>query len=123
MFCHKCGSQNPDNATACGVCGAALDNPYQSPRTPGGAHVPINNWLVPAIFGTLCCCLPFGIVSIVYAAQVNGMLAAGNVDGARHTADKAKMWFWIAFGLGLLVQVGYGALVGISAIADLNAHR
>lgn len=34
-------------------------------------------YLAPAILTTIFCCLPFGIVSIVYAAQVNGKLAAG----------------------------------------------
>ena len=124
MFCQKCGSQNPDNASACGVCGAALGNPYQAPMAAGGGmQSPINNYLVPAIFSTLCCCLPFGIVSIVYAAQVNGMLASGNIDAARNAADKAKMWFWIAFGLGLAVQIIYGALMVVGALAGANAPR
>ena len=39
------------------------------------SYVP--NHLVWAILSTLFCCLPLGIVSIVFAAQVNGKLAAG----------------------------------------------
>ncbi|MDA4515781.1 CD225/dispanin family protein, partial [Escherichia coli] len=59
------------------------------------AQVPNN--LVWAILSTLFCCLPAGIVSIVYAAQVNGKLAAGDVAGARDSADKAKKWaIWSA---------------------------
>ncbi len=100
MHCAKCGSPNPDNATACGSCGASLANPYGTAQARG----PINNYLIPAIFSTVCCCLPLGIVSIVYAAQVNGKLSGGDVAGAQESANKAKMWFWIAFGLGLLVN-------------------
>src|ERR1700754_1879508 len=105
MYCDKCGAQNPDNAVSCSACGASLANSYRATGMPSGVPTPINNWLVPAIFSTLCCCLPFGIVSIVYAAQVNGLLAGGNVDAARKAADNAKMWFWIAFGLGLVINV------------------
>ncbi|MET0550149.1 MAG: CD225/dispanin family protein [Xanthomonas sp.] len=52
----------------------------------------VSNNLVWAILTTLFCCLPLGIVSIVYAAQVNTKLAAGDVSGARESADKAKKW-------------------------------
>lgn len=83
MHCAKCGSPNPDNATVCSSCGASLANPYATPHAmgsiPGGR---INNYLIPAIFATACCCLPFGIVSIVYAAQVNGKLAGGEEQQA-----------------------------------------
>ena len=46
----------------------------------------VPNNLVWAILSTLFCCLPAGIVSIVYAAQVNGKLAAGDIriDVAQH---------------------------------------
>ncbi|MDQ3389279.1 MAG: CD225/dispanin family protein, partial [Gemmatimonadota bacterium] len=30
----------------------------------------VPNYLIPSILATLCCCLPAGIVSIIYAAQV-----------------------------------------------------
>ncbi|MDQ1090855.1 putative secreted protein [Xanthomonas sacchari] len=52
----------------------------------------VSSNLVWAILATLFCCLPLGIVSIVYASQVNTKLAAGDVTGARDSADKAKKW-------------------------------
>ena len=114
MNCPKCGSPNPDSARACGACGASLFGAGM-----GGPAPHINNYLIPAILSTVCCCLPFGIVSIIYAAQVNGKLAAGDVAGARSAADSAKMWFWVAFGLGVAGIILYfifgviGALMGI----------
>ena len=54
---------------------------------------------------TFFCCLPFGIVSIVYASSVNSKLAAGDVMGAQQAADKAQTWLWIAFGVGLAVNL------------------
>lgn len=57
----------------------------------------VPNNLVWAILTTLFCCLPAGIVSIVYAAQVNGKLAAGDIAGAQDSAAKAKKWaIWSA---------------------------
>ncbi|AWH54992.1 hypothetical protein C1924_18265 [Stenotrophomonas sp. ESTM1D_MKCIP4_1] len=64
----------------------------------------IPNNLVWAILSTILCCLPLGIVSIVYAAQVNGKLAAGDTAGAQESADKAKKWaMWSAIAWLILV--------------------
>ena len=82
----------------------------------------IPNHLVWAILSTLFCCLPLGIVSIVYAAQVNGKVAAGDIAGAREASDKAKkfaMWAAIA---GVVVMVLYAifvvALGGMGALSN-----
>ena len=50
---------------------------------------------------TIFCCLPAGVVSIVFAAQVNGKLAAGDLAGARQDSARAKTWAWASFGVGL----------------------
>ncbi|MCI0460711.1 MAG: CD225/dispanin family protein [Gemmataceae bacterium] len=67
----------------------------------------VDNYLVPAILCTLFCCLPCGIVAIIQAAQVNGKLAAGDYHGAEASANQAKTWCWISFGLGLVGTVIY----------------
>ena len=123
MYCTSCGSQNDDNARFCKDCGKAMSvstpgaGPSadkfepESPRGTGDpappAHVP--NYLVQAILVTIFCCLPFGIVSIVYAAQVNTKLDAGDVAGAMQASSNAKTWMWVAFGVGLFLAVMYGA--------------
>ena len=64
----------------------------------------IPNHLVWAILTTLFCCLPLGIVSIVYAAQVDGRRQAGDLAGARELSRKAKLWaIWSAVALPVLV--------------------
>jgi hypothetical protein len=75
---------------------------------PPGVKIP--NYLVQSILVTLCCCLPLGIVAIVYSAQVNSKLSVGDVAGAQASSDKAKMWGWIAFGLGILANIIIGAV-------------
>jgi len=76
----------------------------------GGAQPTVPNYLWQSIVVTACCCLPFGIAAIVFAAQVNSKLAAGDVQGAMESSKKAKMWCWIAFGLGLVSNLGFVAL-------------
>lgn len=58
-------------------------------------------------------------MSIVYAAQVNGQVASGNVAGAMESSRKAKLFAWLAFGLGLGVQVLWLliTIVGVAASA------
>ncbi|MEZ5465933.1 MAG: CD225/dispanin family protein [Lysobacteraceae bacterium] len=79
--------------------------------------VSVGNNLVWAILATLFCCLPTGIVAIVYAAQVNTKLSHGDISGAQESARNAATWNWVSFGLGLLFLVGYFVLVFMSIAA------
>lgn len=127
MFCRKCGAQNDDHAVRCVQCGepmqmAAPPPPLQPPPPPGMAPgMPagqIPNYLVQAILVTILCCLPFGIPAIVFAAQVNGKVQAGDVQGAMDASKKAKMWCWIAFGCGLGVMLLYILMFVFAGIAN-----
>jgi hypothetical protein len=69
---------------------------------------PPPNYLVWAILSTILCCLPFGIVSIVYAAQVNSKWQVGDVTGANMASQNAKTWAWVSFVVGL-----FGILIWI----------
>lgn len=78
---------------------------------PGGygapqGQPPANN-LVWAILTTVFCCLPAGVVSIVYAAQVNGKWASGDVAGAQKASANAKRWAIISAAVGVVVIVLY----------------
>jgi hypothetical protein len=75
--------------------------------------VRISNNLVWAILSTLFCCLPLGIVAIVYAAQVDSKLAAGDIAGARQSAQSAATWSWVSFGLGILSGLIFAGLAAM----------
>ena len=70
-------------------------------------QLPPSNYLAFAIVSTILCCLPFGIVSIIYAAQVNSKWAAGDFEGAKNSSKNAKTWAWVSFGVALLVLAIY----------------
>jgi hypothetical protein len=87
--------------------------------TPGQSYAnQVPNYLVQAILVTIFCCLPFGIVSIVFAAQVNGKVAAGDVAGAREVSNKARTWAWVSFWLGLVAGGGWLVLGVIGGLAS-----
>lgn len=80
----------------------------------GVAGAPPPNYLVWAILSTILCCLPLGVASIVYAAQVNSKWQAGDVAGAADASEKARkfaMWSAIAGVAGALVWLFFVVVV------------
>jgi hypothetical protein len=76
--------------------------PVPPPTIANQPRPNVPTYLVPAILSTLFCCLPFGIVAIVFAAQVGSRLNAGDVAGAQKASANARTWFWAAFLTGLI---------------------
>lgn len=116
IYCTSCGREANPGARFCINCGAALDllglgTPgYESGLHHQGSpvygklpHIP--NYLVQAILATICCCVPAGIVAIVYAAQVNGKVYVGDYATAQRYSNKARTWCWVALTLGVAVAV------------------
>ncbi len=124
MFCSQCGASNADNALICNRCGRSLQAGSPVPMQPAGMvqtpGVAVPNYLVFAILTTVLCCLPAGIPAIVYAAQVNGKLAVGDIAGAQLASKNAKMWCMIAAGAGLAVGLLYGILIAAGVMSGLN---
>jgi Interferon-induced transmembrane protein len=86
-----------------------------TPPPSSGAPASVPNYLVPAII-SLFCCLPLGIVGVIFAAQVNSKVAAGDTAGALDSAKKAKMFSYIAIGLGLLAVISYVLFIVIMGV-------
>ena len=117
VSCPTCGLLNLASANYCSGCGGLIGpGAGEAPRAGVGMPLQVPNYLVQAILVTIFCCLPFGIVSIVFAAQVNGKVAIGDYAGARETSNKAKTWAWVSFGVGL---AGLLIWVPISCVAPL----
>lgn len=90
--------------------------------TPHPAGPP-KNWLVESILVTLFCCLPFGIVGIINATNVNSKFAAGDVAGAAKASEEAKKWMKIGFfiGIGVIVlYLIYSLVIGGAALRLLR---
>ncbi|MFZ0859654.1 MAG: CD225/dispanin family protein [Candidatus Sulfotelmatobacter sp.] len=127
MFCTQCGANNADTAAVCVQCGRNLQP--ATPTTPlqaTGVVLPpgatVQNYLVFAILATVFCCLPAGIPAIVYAAQVNGKLQAGDLAGAQVASNNAKMWCWISLGLGLGIIALYAIMIMVGILSRIHQH-
>lgn len=76
------------------------------------------NYMALAIFTTICCCLPLGIVAIVKASKVNEYFALRQYDLSQKAADDAKKWCLIGIGIGLVLQIIYLVVYGASALSQ-----
>lgn len=88
-----------------------------NPNTP--APKP-DNYLVWAILSTICCCLPFGIVAIVYASKVDSYYATNQVQLAYDASSKAKNWIIAAAATGVVIDIIYFLVYGLSALAAFS---
>lgn len=89
--------------------------PPPPPPGPWGAPTPSNgappdSYLLWAILSTIFCCLPLGVVSIVFAAKVSSLHAGGDVAGALDASNKAKSFAIAAAATGLAVVLLSAAL-------------
>ena len=75
----------------------------QQPGWPGQREP--DNYLVWAILTTVLCCLPLGIVSIVYSTKVSGLWSQGRYAEAQAASESAKKWAIIAAIVGAVVGV------------------
>lgn len=78
------------------------------------------NYLVFAIFVTIFCCQILGIVSIVFAAQVNTKWNAGDFEGALNASKNAKLWAWIGIASSVAVALIFGMLSLFGVLAGLS---
>lgn len=90
------------------------DNPYASSDSSSYGHPQIPAFDVPnhlplsitsAVLSFLCCCIPFGIVPVIFSTQVGSKLANGDYEGAQSASANAKLWSWICIGVALSMFV------------------
>ena len=130
MICPTCGGVAIGNEPECPFCHKPYgiwpptlpseQGPKQEPirRLPFdyGQFRPAKTLLIGAILSTLFCCVPLGIVAIVYAAMANGRFRAGDYEGSAAQAGKARTWIVVSVAAGLLWLV-------IWVLLELYLHR
>ncbi|MCM1338010.1 MAG: CD225/dispanin family protein [Candidatus Amulumruptor caecigallinarius] len=68
-------------------------------------------WLWQSIVVTILCCLPFGVVGIIKASQVENLWRQGRQLEAERASHAAKTWTLWGFGLGLGVMILYWVFI------------
>ncbi len=62
--------------------------------------------LIWSILSTVLCCLPLGIVAIVYSTKVDSLWAQGAYQEAEQAAKNAKTWCILSAVLGVITGIG-----------------
>ncbi|MDT0164379.1 CD225/dispanin family protein [Actinotalea sp. AC32] len=123
------GSTPPSYGSQPGQGGPSMGDGYSAPPPPPGYYggdggygstPPPPNHLVWAILTTVLCCLPLGVVSIVFSTQVNTKWAQGDQAGAQVASQRAKTWAIASAVVGLVFAIGYIALVTSGVVAGLD---
>lgn len=79
-----------------------------------------DNHLVWAILSTCMCCLPFGVVSIVYATQVESLYLQGRYEEAVDKSNKARKWAMISAGAAAAIIMLYVLILLIIMILGIK---
>ena len=92
---------------------------YQQNNFNGMPQKPVNwvPYLILSIISTLCCCLPFGVVGIVFSAKINSAMMAGNLEEAQNNAKMARIWIIVSFAIGILTWLIYMVLIVTGAVS------
>lgn len=76
-----------------------------------------DNYLIWSILTTVLCCLPFGVVAIVYSAKVDSLWNTGDRAGAYDAAKNAKLFNIISAVGGIVAGI---IIFFLSFIGALN---
>ena len=125
-LCPNCSASNEIDDSFCISCGTPFSGiPSQDAVTFTESTCPVrpSNYLPWAILSTLCCCVPSGIVAIIYAAQVNSKWESGDQIGSEHASSRAKMWILIGVGISAACWILYAVYViaiGVEFMDTIN---
>ncbi|XP_072176559.1 uncharacterized protein [Diadema setosum] len=65
------------------------------------AVIPPSDYFGLALFVTICCCLPLGIVGLVKSSEVKNRAAMGDAAGAQRASHEAHRYSMIGLGIGI----------------------
>jgi hypothetical protein len=83
-----------------------------------------DNHMALAIFTTICCCLPLGIVAIIKANSVDSLYMAKQYAAATMAANEAKKWSYVGIFISLIAWAIYilflGGLTALGGLASFG---
>lgn len=118
-FCSNCGSENQSDSKFCVSCGEdwgsiTNNNNSEAVKTTNNYvnnqnsnQIKPSNHLVWGILTTLLCCLPFGIVSIIYATKVDTLFSSNKFEEAAKASKNAATWVIVDACSSLVLFVFY----------------
>lgn len=95
-------SELPELRVVLAAMGYGGRRPTPAPEAPDEPAFCPPTYLVWSILACLCCCLPGGIVAIIYATKVQPAWDRGDRAAARRYSERAGLWCIISFVAGLI---------------------
>lgn len=75
-------------------------------------------WLIEAILITIFCCIPFGVVAIVYASRVAPFWRRGLYGESIAASNKAGMWVKITVTITIIMWILYTVLWTFTPVTE-----
>lgn len=97
--------------------GAASASTWGQSAGAGGAPPKIDTWLWQSIVATLLCCLPIGVIAIVFSAQAQSAMNVGNYAEAQNKANTARTLTLVSVGVALVGFVVWFLFFGLAVIS------
>ncbi|MDO4574496.1 MAG: CD225/dispanin family protein [Planctomycetia bacterium] len=88
--------------------------PQPAPPVPPQMPPSVPDYMIWAILETVLCCLPCGIMGLVYANKANTQAAMGNLAEALQAAKSAKTWLIVGIVGWALVIFLYLAFIALA---------
>ena len=106
IVCPSCGAEISSEARQCPHCGHPIKS-LENCNGDGAMNRKPDTHLAKAIIATILCCLPLGVVAIVYACKVDSLYAAGDYQGALSASRKASLWGNWSIGVSVFICILY----------------
>ncbi len=111
-FCSHCGAKIMKDAEICIKCGCACEDvrKKEKPKIENQTNV-----LILSIINTIFCCLPLGIISLIFIFLA---MSADTQEEADKKIDVAKKCNYVGIGLGIVVLILYFFLFFFGAVTS-----
>lgn len=100
---------------------ASMPPPIDIQKVYMPPEAPPKNWLIESILVTLLCCLPLGIVGIVYATKVDTLWTTGQREEALKASREAGKWVKIGALSGFVIIILYIIFVFFGIFAGISS--
>ena len=108
MFCQKCGIDLGESQES--LCPECKEKSLQ---------LEIKDYTVYSVLSMVFCCVPFGVVSLIYSSKSAQLVKDGKTSEAMEMSQKAKTWAIAAAITGFILTLIYITYDILSAILEV----
>lgn len=113
-------NNNLDNSTSFNTIPPPIPEPPTSgsytSKEDGIPPLKPANWLWQSIVATILCCIPLGIVGIVFASKVDSLYYNKRYAEAEAASNKAKIWTLVAVAAGIIYIIIWVAIMATGSM-------